>query len=66
MKLIAQIEISVQVSEDSWRVVRQTKELKESDTVESIINWTATYTGTEKPKMMNRTAGGEIKLLQVD
>lgn len=39
MKLIAQIEVTHQVSEDSWRVVRKTMELKPETTVQEISDW---------------------------
>jgi len=64
-KLIAQIEVSGQVSHDEWRVNRKTMQLNDDTTMKEILEWVKKATGNSRYGI-DSTAGGKVEIFNVE
>jgi hypothetical protein len=61
MKIIAQFEQTVQVSEDSWRVIRQTLFVTSDTNVGQILEWAKRIHSNKVPNTIELLHADEIK-----
>lgn len=64
-KLIAQIEVTTQVSHDEWRVNRKTMHLNDDTTMKEILEWVKKNT-SNSPNGIEATAGGKVEIFNAE